>query len=164
MSNNRRDANFRTKTWNCGRRLVDRVFCLQPDERSNASDMECALRPGWQRGVEPDSCDLRKGCHFAGYGVIGLMRLRALRLTFPRIRYISDIVLAVIATALIVSSDEFHQTLVPNRIGSSRDVLLDASGAVVMCLLAYRMTRRAKFGHGPQSVDLGCSAEQNLPS
>jgi VanZ family protein len=85
-------------------------------------------------------------------------------LTFPRIRFISDFLLAVIGTALIAWSDEFHQKFFPNRTGSPCNVLLDASGAVVMCLLAYRITRQAKFRHTSQTIDLGCSAEQNFPS
>lgn len=84
---------------------------------------------------------IRKSGHFIGYGMLGLTWLRAWRLTFPRMRLFSDLVLALLGTALISSGDEFHQTFIPNRTGSPWDVLLDSSGAFVLCLLGLWIAR-----------------------
>lgn len=84
---------------------------------------------------------IRKSGHFIGYGIVGLAWLRAWRLTLPRFRFLQDALLAVIGTALVASSDEFHQTFLPNRTGEFRDVLLDCCGAVAMQLVAYIVFR-----------------------
>lgn len=107
---------------------------------------------------------IRKSAHFIGYGLIGLAWLRAWRLTFPRMRFISDAVLAVIGTALISSCDEFHQTFLPSRTGSPWDVLLDCCGAVAMCLLVFAILRLTRPRRAGQSQDLHRLPEQQLPS
>ena len=83
---------------------------------------------------------LRKSGHFLGYGVIGLCWLRAWHMTVPRLSLRFDALLALLGTALISGSDEFHQTFLPDRTGMFSDVLLDCSGALVMLaiLLASR--------------------------
>jgi VanZ family protein len=37
----------------------------------------------------------------------------------------------------VASTDEWHQTYLPNRSGSVRDVLLDCSGAIALQLAVY---------------------------
>ena len=80
---------------------------------------------------------IRKTGHFVGYGLIGLAWLRAWRMSLPRCRFFFDILFAILGTALIATCDEWHQAFLPNRTSSPRDVLLDCSGATVLCLLAY---------------------------
>jgi VanZ family protein len=46
-------------------------------------------------------------------------------------------VLALIGTAIVASTDEFHQSFLANRTGIPSDVLLDCFGASVLLLLAY---------------------------
>jgi VanZ family protein len=87
---------------------------------------------------------IRKSGHFVGYGLLGLTWLRGWRLTFPRFRFLFDVLLAVLGTALIASCDEFHQKFIPNRTGSPWDVLLDCCGAITICLLAYAITRKSR--------------------
>lgn len=87
---------------------------------------------------------LRKCGHFLGYGAIGLAWLRAWWMTLPHSRFVQDAFLALLGTALVASSDEFHQTFLPNRTGSAWDVLLDCCGAITLQLIVYvfmRMTR-----------------------
>lgn len=79
---------------------------------------------------------LRKSGHFIGYGVLGLLFFRALRATVLR----SAVRLAgwsVLLTAVVASLDEFHQSFLPSRTGSVRDVLLDTLGAA--CLLTISL-------------------------
>lgn len=87
---------------------------------------------------------IRKCGHFFGYGVMGLLWLRAWWMTLSNARFIKDALLGLLATAILASIDEYHQTLIPNRTGSMRDVLLDCTGAVTVLLIAYFYTRIAK--------------------
>jgi VanZ family protein len=80
---------------------------------------------------------IRKSGHFLGYGVIGLTWLRAWRMTLTNFRFLVDAALALAGTALLASSDEWHQSFLPNRTSSPWDVLLDCSGALAMLLIAY---------------------------
>lgn len=80
---------------------------------------------------------IRKSGHFVGYGLIGIAWLRAWRRTFPRLRFLPDTLLALLGTCALASWDEWHQSLLPNRGSSPWDVLLDCSGAIVMCTLAF---------------------------
>ena len=86
---------------------------------------------------------IRKSGHFLGYGTMGLLWLRAWRMTLPRTSYLLQALFALLGTGLVASSDEFHQSFLPNRTGVPSDVLLDCSGAFVLLLLAYLILRIA---------------------
>ena len=93
---------------------------------------------------------IRKGMHFCGYGVYGLLWLRAWWLTLPKSRYFQDAILAILGCGLVASSDEFHQSFLAHRTGSPRDVLLDCCGAMTLLLLSYlalRLFRPEKLTH-----------------
>ena len=72
--------------------------------------------------------------------------------------------LAILATFLVASADEFHQSFLPNRTGQFSDVLLDTCGAVALCLVLFlamqavewRRQARARLelaaaNHGPDA-------------
>jgi VanZ family protein len=80
---------------------------------------------------------VRKSGHFLGYGAIALAWFRAWWMTLSHKRFIQNAALAFLGTAAMASVDEFHQTLLHNRTGSPRDVLLDCCGASAMLLTAY---------------------------
>jgi VanZ family protein len=84
---------------------------------------------------------IRKTGHFVGYGTMGVLRLRAWWLSLPRAGFLLNAALALLGTALVASTDEFHQSFLPNRTGVPSDVLLDCSGAVVLLLVAYLCIR-----------------------
>ena len=84
---------------------------------------------------------VRKSGHFMGYGCIGLAWLRAWWMTLPRSRFLQDALLALLGTALVASSDEWHQSFLPNRTGSAWDVLLDCCGAITLQLMVYMYFR-----------------------
>jgi VanZ family protein len=47
-------------------------------------------------------------------------------------------------TALVASLDEWHQTFIPSRTGTYKDVLLDSAAALcVQVLLFFLISRRA---------------------
>lgn len=84
---------------------------------------------------------IRKSGHFLGYGTIGLLWLRAWWMSLPRSSFVTDFFLALLGTALVASSDEFHQSFLPNRTGVPSDVLLDCCGAVALQLAVYLYLR-----------------------
>ena len=84
---------------------------------------------------------LRKSGHFLGYGALGLLWLRAWRMTLPNMRFLSLAGLALLGTALVASWDEWHQTFLPNRTGSPYDVLLDCCGAAAVIGMAWLYLR-----------------------
>jgi VanZ family protein len=94
---------------------------------------------------------IRKSGHFLGYGALGLVWLRAWRMTLPGARFLSQAGLALLGTALVASWDEWHQTFLPNRTGSPWDVLLDCCGAAAMtgvvwlCLRCFRRAQPARI-------------------
>jgi VanZ family protein len=86
---------------------------------------------------------IRKTGHFFGYGFIGLAWLRAWWFTLPHSRFRTDMFLAMLGTAAIASCDEWHQSFLPNRTSSVRDVLIDCTGALTLQLIVYTYMRIA---------------------
>ena len=84
---------------------------------------------------------IRKTGHFTGYGLLGLLWLRAWWLTLPHSDFRLDAMLALLGTAMTASADEFHQTFLPNRTGTPWDVLIDCSGALFLQFLVYMFMR-----------------------
>lgn len=96
---------------------------------------------------------LRTLGHFAGYGILGWLVFRALKLSqFKRLRlmlhrrwgiFFRDLwrwdwaAIAVLFTAVAASLDELHQAEIPSRTGTWRDVLLDTAGAVAAMVVVY---------------------------
>jgi VanZ family protein len=87
---------------------------------------------------------IRKSGHFLGYGSLGLVWLRAWRMTLPDAHFLSQAGLALLGTALIASWDEWHQTFLPNRTGTPWDVLLDCCGAAAMIGMAWLYLRPSR--------------------
>ena len=101
---------------------------------------------------------LRKTGHFIGYGLVALTWLRAWLLTLgrltdmPRNRWRwSSVLLAIAATALVASADEWHQTFLPSRTGQVSDMLLDTLGASVTCGLVWLFVWRRQKGRRRRS-------------
>ena len=125
------------------------VIVMESTAYFGADHTSGPLRWLWERLFGPVSDQhwelfhhiIRKTGHFVGYGTMGLLWLRAWWLSIPRSGFLLDAALALAGTALVASSDEFHQSFLPNRTGVPSDVLLDCSGAVVLQLLVYLMLR-----------------------
>jgi VanZ family protein len=84
---------------------------------------------------------LRKGGHVFGYGILSALLFRAWRTTIPvpgsprwSIIWART---ALFMTALVASLDEWHQTFLPSRTGSIRDVVLDSAAALATQVLLY---------------------------
>jgi VanZ family protein len=80
---------------------------------------------------------VRKSAHFFSYGLLSAFAFYSWRATLPlhrrwAVRWSG---LALLITLIAGSMDEFHQSFVPSRTSSPRDVLLDLAGAVFFQLL-----------------------------
>ena len=84
---------------------------------------------------------IRKSGHFIGYGIMGLLWLRAWWMTLPHSGFLLDAALAILGTAMVASADEFHQSFLPNRTGIPTDVVIDCTGALTLQLLVYLFLR-----------------------
>jgi len=88
---------------------------------------------------------LRKAGHILGYGLLCLLLLRGWRATLDYAHAWSRraALLAWLGTAFVASMDEWHQSFIPSRMGSPRDVLLDSAAGLVFLLIAYVWMRRS---------------------
>lgn len=97
----------------------------------------------------------RKLGHFFGYGILSLLLFRAWQATLrvdgaPRWSWRWAQV-ALLMTVIVASLDEWHQTFIPSRTGTWRDVVLDSSAALTAQLLLYFFLRRWR-ARVPQEV------------
>jgi VanZ family protein len=93
---------------------------------------------------EPWHVFIRKTGHVLGYGLLSILFFRAWRETLPRIdgaRWSAKwAVIAVFGTALVASLDEWHQSYIPTRTGTIRDVILDSCAGIAaqLAILLYQ--------------------------
>jgi VanZ family protein len=97
-------------------------------------------------GISPERFEvlhffLRKGGHVFGYGLLSILLFRAWRETLPvasgakwTLRWAN---IAVLGTALVASLDERHQSFIPSRTGTVRDVILDTCAGIAAQMLVY---------------------------
>jgi VanZ family protein len=92
---------------------------------------------------------IRKAGHVIGYGTLSILLFRALRATAPGMTKplwtARWSVFGILGTAVVGSLDEWHQSFIPSRTGTVRDVILDtAAGILAQILLAIWIIRFAK--------------------
>jgi len=94
---------------------------------------------------EPYHVFLRKSGHVFGYGLLSILLFRAWRETLPSqagakwtLRWAS---IAVLGTALVASLDEWHQSYLPSRTGTVRDVFLDTGAGIAAQLILFLWLR-----------------------
>jgi len=87
---------------------------------------------------------LRKTGHVIGYGMLALLLLRGWRATLlPWRNWLTrSALLSWLGTAFVAALDEWHQSFIPSRTGTPRDVLLDSTAGLVFLLIAYLWLRR----------------------
>jgi VanZ family protein len=90
---------------------------------------------------------LRKGAHFMVYGILGILSLRAFRLSgYTRGK---GFFYAWLLATVYAGFDEYYQTFVPGRSGEVTDVMIDSAGAfagIFLYFLATVIQRPAKEG------------------
>ena len=93
---------------------------------------------------------VRKGAHFCGYALLGILLFTAFSCHFEKLTLL--VILSLSASALYAASDELHQRFIPGRSGEFADVLLDSTGAllgIMICLAVTFLWRRKKAGNKP---------------
>lgn len=77
----------------------------------------------------------RKSSHFSEYLVLALLILNHLRF-YNNKNYIK-VIICIFICFIYSITDEIHQIFVPNRTPLFKDCLIDTSGAIVGCLIAF---------------------------
>lgn len=122
------------------------VICIESTDWLSAHHTSRILYPlfhylfglGWER-FEHWHFYIRKGGHVFGYGLLSILLFRAWRETLPVVtaekwtfRWAN---ISVLGTALVASLDEWHQSYIPSRTGSMRDVILDTCAGIAAQML-----------------------------
>lgn len=87
---------------------------------------------------------MRKIGHVVGYFILCVLLFRSWRATFPRLstRWCPQwAAMAFLSTALVASLDEWHQSFLPSRTGTFRDVVLDSSAALAAQIVLFIFTK-----------------------
>lgn len=73
---------------------------------------------------------IRKGTHFFGFGIIGVLFF----LLYRKLKWRWPAIFAIATVFLIASMDELHQLTMNGRTGTFDDVKLDTAGAICLVL------------------------------
>ena len=125
------------------------MIALESTATFSANNTSQWLYPLWVRLFGPISPAhwaevhhlIRKTGHFVGYGLVSVAFFYSWRQTLHRMAvkhwtlWRRASVLAVLCTLLIASLDEYHQSFLPSRTSSPRDVLIDLCGAIAFQLV-----------------------------
>lgn len=79
---------------------------------------------------------IRKSAHITEYFILTILTISLLKEYTKKERVI--ITLSILFCFLYASTDEFHQSLVPGRTSTFKDVLIDTSGGLI-AMLAYTL-------------------------
>jgi VanZ family protein len=90
---------------------------------------------------------LRKLGHLTEYAILAALLWCALRSTLAAIRTFVITDLVFFASLGFAAADEFHQSFVPSRTASMKDVIIDTCGAAIalaLCVASRRRRRAAR--------------------
>jgi VanZ family protein len=85
---------------------------------------------------------VRKAAHVSEYAVLAVLFYRAFVHTILQSRRALSAGLVLFSCAAYAASDEFHQSFVPSRTASLRDVMIDLCGATLAVLLYWSIATR----------------------
>jgi len=89
---------------------------------------------------------IRKTGHFVGYFMLSLSQFRAWKATLRLPQATAWTArwagIAFLVSVVVASLDEWHQTYLPNRTGSVRDVVLDSTGVLAAQIMIFLYWRR----------------------
>lgn len=84
----------------------------------------------------------RKAAHVSEYAVLAVLLYRAFVHTIFQSRRALSAGIVLLSCAAYAASDEFHQSFVPSRTASLRDVMIDLCGAMLAVLLYWSIVTR----------------------
>jgi len=82
-----------------------------------------------------------KGWHFAEFAILTFLVVAALKWRRGVVDY-GTIAGAMVFAILFAASDEWHQSFVPDRVGTIQDVLIDCAGVCTAGLIMLTRHRR----------------------
>ena len=91
---------------------------------------------------------LRKTGHVIGYFILSVLFFRSWRATFPRLSTrwcLQWATVAILSTLLVATLDEWHQSFLPSRTGTVRDVILDTTAGLVAQIILFAILRTQRF-------------------
>jgi VanZ family protein len=139
------------------------MIALESTATMSANNTSQWLYPYWVRLIGPISTAhwaevhhlIRKTGHFVGYGLVSMAFFYSWRQTLLRMAvkhwtlWRRASVLAVLCTLLVAILDEYHQSFLPSRTSSPKDVCIDLCGAItaqLLLLLTIQLfARRLRF-------------------
>ncbi len=80
---------------------------------------------------------MRKLGHVTEYAILAMLLYRALVNSFWRGRPWRCAIVVIVLCGAYAASDEFHQSFVPSRTASARDVAIDLCGAVLSVMIYW---------------------------
>lgn len=89
---------------------------------------------------------LRKTGHCVGYGMLSILLLRGWRATLDHdnSQLGRTAIFSWLGTVFVATMDEWHQSYIPSRTGTWKDVVLDSFAGLVFLLVAYWSLRRSR--------------------
>jgi VanZ family protein len=79
------------------------------------------------------------------YFILSVILFRSWRVTFPRLSTrwcLQWATVALVSTSLVAMLDEWHQSFLPSRTGTFRDVILDSTAGLVAQIALFAILRR----------------------
>lgn len=89
---------------------------------------------------------MRKAAHVSEYAVLAFLLYRAFVKTVLLGRTALCAVMVLLLCAAYAATDEFHQSFVPSRTASARDVAIDICGATLAVLIYWSLAIRRPAG------------------
>jgi hypothetical protein len=89
---------------------------------------------------------VRKTGHFVGYGMLSVLMLRGWRATLDRdnSQLGRTAIFSWLGTVFVATMDEWHQSYIPSRTGTWKDVVLDSVAGLAFLAVAYWWVRRSR--------------------
>jgi VanZ family protein len=85
---------------------------------------------------------VRKIAHLTEYAVLAILIWRAFLGSSWQLKSSILFVLALFGCAILAATDEFHQSFVPSRTASPKDVIIDILGALLGLTICIAVARR----------------------
>ena len=97
------------------------------------------------KNVSLVSLIVRKTAHFTEYFILGILSLNCYKDYCKNKRII---LFSIVFCILYAMLDEFHQTFIPGRVGTIKDVLIDSMGVLCGVTAYYYLKLKKVFNDG----------------
>lgn len=87
------------------------------------------------------SFSVRKIAHISEYFILTLFFYIGFYKNLKKVSRTNILLLSVFLSIIYSISDELHQTFIPNRVGSYKDVIIDSIGSMIFYFLLQKNTK-----------------------